>query len=508
MKKIIYSIIAFATLIVVSCSNEDIYIEKKLHGASVKCNINIIELYNTFGVTEKLPELFLRDKSGAIAVAAYLYDANGNAVDSTLQTSFTTSALSLSFDNVVSGNYTLVAIETLVNPDDKNQSDSWRFVGSKKLSTLAVKQINAKSTPYDAVGVGTVNLLVNDKDQSINITPKPLGSRINFYSYNINNFEVVNIGFGTTDILDRYKLDPMMRESDRYVVDLSQKGKFNLRCSLTKEKILNGYYNLSYVIEDAIEWRPCFQNETNAGTSTWNLPSEPSTKTLENGKTYFAVLYYLDKLGSYVWGMYESHEEMMEFVETCEEYNVSPTPSSVLYDAPYTKWNVGTVSAVRSYMSKYSLVQDLSESSDGNYLMMYQDPTNSAYYMYVFTNSSSGLTDSYVLLDGASVTLDKVKTHLTNQENYKYLGSEDGNDFYSNETTSVMVWLSDNGFLYVNYYDPAAYTSVVQRRAKAMAGHVENFSPSYTIKPARAIVSMQTTSNCTKRESLLIEKKK
>ena len=66
MKKLIYSIIALATIFVVSCSNEDIEIVTKNNVKSVKCNVDVLELYKTFGVADNLVDKYLRDRSGAI----------------------------------------------------------------------------------------------------------------------------------------------------------------------------------------------------------------------------------------------------------------------------------------------------------------------------------------------------------------------------------------------------------------------------------------------------------
>lgn len=514
MKKLIYSIIALATLFVISCSNEDIEIVTKNNVKSVKCNVDVLELYKTFGVADNLVDKYLRDRSGAIGIYAYLYDNNGNAVDSILQTTFTTSTASLTFNKIEGGQYTLVLIETLVNPDDGNKPDAWNVINSKKLSTLAIKQIDIMASPYDAVGAKTLALTVSDKDLSINVVPDPLGSRINYYSRNVENFNVAKIGFGTTDILDQYKLDPMLRESDRYVVDLSQKGKFNLRCSLTKEKILDGYHNLSYVLEDEIEWIPCYQTEGQVGTTTWSMPTQKSTVKLESGKTYYAVFYYLDKLNTMAWDIFESVEEANNFITECEERNVSSEPGDVLYFSPYTNWNSGTVSAVKNYMSKYSLKQDITADEDGNYNMVYMDEEKDVRYLYSFKTSSSGLTDSYVILDANVVTTEQVKRHLTANEKYQYQGTEDGTDFYSNGTTSIIVWTATaNGYnyLYVNYYNPASYTRGDQNRAKAVKTIKKRFEksvPSNGFKREPMMVTMQAVPDNYVQRPFLFEKDK
>ena len=461
MKKIVYSIIALVTLFVTSCSNEDIEIQSKAQEQSVTCIINVLDLYENFNMTDNLTDNFLRDKSGAIGIFAYLYDNNGNAVDSIKTTTFTTNAVTLTFENVegsIEGSkYTLIAIETLVDPDDNNLSDSWRIINSKKVSTLAIQQIDAHATPYDAVGAATVTpIIVTNKDLSLNVTPSPLGSRINFCAFNVDNLNAARIGYGTTDILDLYKMDPSMRDEDRYIIDLSQKDKFFLRNSLTKENFQNGYYAWSFVIENVIKWSPCFQTESQSQTGMWTVLTESSVQ-MQKGATYYAVFYYLDKLGRYAKGMFNSYEEMQSFVTRCEQENVSPI-SGALYDKPYTQWSVGTVSAVKSFMSGFSMVSDISRADDGTYNMMYSTSDQSVYYLYLFKNSTSGL----------------------------------------------------NGILYVNYYDQSAYSSNAPQKAKAVQAiknRVEKSVPSNLFRQATKTVTIQAVSDNFKRSSLLMGKK-
>lgn len=484
MKKVLFVLAVLSMMFVTSCTNDDIIIERKGKIQEIKLKVNLSHLYDTFNQTKNVQEKYLRDRSGAIGVAAYLYDHNGNAVDSTLVTSFTTNTLDVTFKGVESGEYKIVAIETLVNPDDKNQSDSWRIVESSKISSLAISQIDQYATPYDAFGVVTTSVTVDNNDVSLNVTPSVIGSQISFYSYNIENLDVVKIGYGTNDMISSYKLDPNMKDKERYNVDLSDKDHFCLRGYLSKESFLDNYHLISYVVEDEIDWTPCLQDQEKAGTLTWSVFSKDNFQ-LGNGKTYYAALYYMDKIDSYRFDIFESHEEMEKFIENCEKDNVGTSIPQTSYVSPYIDWRNGTVNAVKKYMTDYELLSDITkDDEDGSYTLTYMDMKTQAIYIYTFSNSTFGLTDCYIAVDASICSVEDVKKNLVNKENYTYLGNEDGEDYYTSETTGVIVAESD-GFVLINYYDLSVYYA--RRRAARYVNPTEIVSkvcaPKYTLRP-------------------------
>ena len=203
-----------AFLFLVSCTNDDITIDKVLPKHTITYNVSTQEMYDTFGQVNYIRENYLREDTLCIGVSTFVYDSNGNLVDTKTNTLKNFNATQQSFENLVEGKYTLVTVETLLNPINSNKSSCWSIDDTDKLSTLKITQTSRPSRA-NIIGVCTESVSVSG-DVTLNVTPKAIGSLINFYCYNFENSNFVRLGFGTQDILKYYSLDPQIQGKNKY----------------------------------------------------------------------------------------------------------------------------------------------------------------------------------------------------------------------------------------------------------------------------------------------------
>ncbi len=472
MKKIyIAAVSLLALLLVSSCSNDDIKIEKIGRRYSLALNVNTQGIYDKFDIANDVREDYLRDGSRAIGVQTYLYDKNGDLVQSDLAVLSNYNAANVKFEKLVEGSYTIIVVETLVNPDVNNTSSDWTFEGVDKLSTVKVKADGVLGwASILGVTSTTVSLTSNTE---LNLEPEAIGAKVNYYCYNVGNASypvdgnkklVVNMGLATSDVLEYYNLNPQLSPNDRYSEDLTASDLTNVRSEMSAEKFEEGYYSSFYIVEREVTWRFSWQFD---GDNLWyHYESTDISSTIENGKTYYAGFYYLNE-NQFPRTYFGDQTGLRSWKTSCDNILSSLNqPSQSLYAEPYTNWSVGTVSAVKSYMSGFTLVEDVTLQDNGKYEMTYADANNyNTLYLYDFTTSTSGLTDVYVALSKDYFKIDQVKAELTST-GFTIRTEGDTYTVYVNAAGTTAVYLSDGtSYIIANYYDPAAYTSSSARRA-------------------------------------------
>ena len=206
MKKILFALFSLTALLFFSaCTNDDITIDKVLPKHTVSYNVSTQEMYDTFGQVNFIRENYLREDTLCIGVTTFVYDSNGELIDSKMTSLKNFNAAQQSFENLVEGTYTFITVETLLNPLNNYKSSCWSFDDSEKISTLKITQTGRPSR-VNILGVCSETISVSDAI-SLNVTPKAIGSLINFHSYNFDKSKFVKLGFGTQDVLNYYSLD-------------------------------------------------------------------------------------------------------------------------------------------------------------------------------------------------------------------------------------------------------------------------------------------------------------
>ena len=457
--------ISLLAMFAVSCTNDDTEITKASPKHNVTLNVGTRGMYDEFGIADRVRDSYLRDGGRVIGITTFVYNSEGNLVDSQITSLSNFNLASQVFENLVEDDYTFVTIETLLNPDDEYKADDWTFDDTEKLSTLKISQASSITYYSSVLGVVITNVKLAD-DISLSATPKAIGSLVNYYPYDLEETGCVKFSFVTSDIVEYYSPNPQLQRNDKFHEDLTKKNYVNLRFRGNIENS-TGYYWTFYLLESSIEWMPALQDEDqlqNGKLSTWS-----SQKTeLEDGKTYYAGFYYIYSEGESRYAASYFGDQLSGLLGWASEWenwkkdNLNNSNSRI-YTVPYTNWNVGTVSAVKSYMANFDLYQDIQyDDIYEAYSMTYFDDSFNM-YDYVFKSSTTGLTDVYVW-PSDNYTLAQVREQVEKQ-GYTYHSQNGNNYYYTSNSTYVTVYQSDSGWILVNYYDPKAYGGVAPQKA-------------------------------------------
>ena len=465
MKKIIYSTLSLLLFFTASCSNEEINTEIVGRLGNLTCNVNTQGIYDHFGITNDVRDTYLRDHSRAIGVRTFLYKENGELVRDVFTTLSAFNVASQKFEGVEEGKYTIITVETLMNPDVNNVSDDWSFEGIENISTLKLKAAGTLGWA-SILGVSTQPITIMG-DKEINIQPSVVGARVHFYVFNYKNATetdannvskpIVELGFATSDILEYYNLNPQLQIQDRYVENVTSSGYTNVRATIASQ-YSDDYIVSCYIVEPEITCRFSWQIESS--DLWWHYDRNNITAPIVDGKEYYAGFYYMGK-DYYPSSYFGDQNGLITWKQNCDASS-SSSSSSELYAVPYTQWSVGTVSAVKTYMTNFTLYEDVTQQSSGKYHLTYYDANNyTTLYMYEFKTATSGLTDVYVGLSTDHFTLEQVQSELLNK-GYTYVSQSGDYYIYRNSTTAVLLSVSGSVII-VNYYDPSAYSSQSQK---------------------------------------------
>ena len=432
MKKFAYLAFAFVLGALTSCTDkEDIEI---IHHYDLSLNINTQSLYDQFDITGDIRDNYLRDGSRVVGILSYVYNSNGDLVgeDHAYLNNFNNT--NIHFDKLPEGDYTIITIETLVNPDDNYSTETFSFDNSEHLSTFKITEKTVKDEKGiiwsltagwpEVIGVNTKDVHLTN-NSSLDIKPEAIGAIVWFIPYNWGNSEIVTIGWSTMDVLNYYSLDPTLSREDRFNKNLTLHENTNVRVLLDAD---SEDWGCVYILEKDIDWKIAYQDaEVYTLSGVWE--TDPQNQKISDGQTYF-IGTYLAK-GGYIRSYFGDYSGLNSWKTNLDNTEGPYTPpTSSLFEEPYTNWNVGTVSSVKSYMANFTLFQDIQyDEDDKTYDMVYFDVANNyTMYRYVFASSTSGLTDAYVYLDGDSFTIDQVREEIVKQ-GYTY-NSQNNNNYY------------------------------------------------------------------------------
>lgn len=440
---------ALVTLVISSCSNEDIEIKTVGKLFNLSYNINTQNVYDEFELTDDVREI-LREQNWALGVTSLIYNKDGNLVAKKASHQYTFNNIKEEFEGLTEGTYTIISIETLVDPDIDFEADDWSIKGEDKVSTLEISQDSYEVYYPFVLGVCTNEVNITS-DKSVNVTPKAIGSLFNFYWIGFDKSTHVAVGFATNDILDTYKLDPKLSRNDRYNTDLTSVGYINVRA----DRNIDGANLVSatrYILEKSIDYRFIFQKKENEGTGTWtNFNANVGSMLLEDGKIYYGGMYFVNS--STACKTYLGNKD--GFMDWYKSLNKSGEKS--LVPDLYMTWG-GSVNNVQSFMKDYTLTLGSSgkavQMADGSYEIDYAGKGEEAKISYSFTSATTGLFEADVQYNKSAFTSSEMVEYLNS--NYIYLAEQSGTYMYctSDYKTYVLffeingVW--DLGFVDVN----------------------------------------------------------
>lgn len=314
MKKILFALVALVTMLFSSCSNDAIEISTEGKKFDITVNVSTQDMYDKFDITDDITEKFLRENKAAIGVFSFLYDKNGKLVTSKNNSNGVFGSITQEFPNIVEGEYTIVTVETLVSVN--GEMDNWAFSQKENLSTLAIMQLDPEVYfPY-VLGVSSQEFTLSN-NRSISITPNPIGSLINVFFYDFNRYtDVENLGFGTHDCIQSYKLNPKLSRNDKFETKLTDNSHFNLRGQTTIDKTTNMEIVTCYVLESSIKYRFGWQDEEKLGTTNWSLAAKDNVTiegnvNLEDGKNYYAG--FTTYQSNWKIGFFQTYDELLRW---------------------------------------------------------------------------------------------------------------------------------------------------------------------------------------------------
>lgn len=477
MKKVLFTALSLiAMLFITSCSNEDIEIATVGKKYTLSYTVNTEEMYKCFGIDSYIQEEFLRDESREIGVLTYVYNSEGLLVAEDIKTLYSFNSITQSFE-LTEGNYTIVTIETLLNPDNEYKADVWTFEDVEKLSTIKIKQQINRAFRSDVLGISVQEEIPLYEDSQIMAIPEPIGSIINFHAYNFENSDFLNIGFGTSDIIDYYLINPKIARDNRFITNKTTSNNFRLRGELSRKNIIDGYYLPLYIFEKEIHCKPAVQDEKNAGTNGWYTWNN-ETVQLKDGEIYEYGFYYVKSDGENHYTSSKFTSNYSDLLAWKEEIDNELNQSDILFKEPYMTWG-GSVSAVKSYMTGYEVGNNgnLIEDEDGTYCLWYYGKNKVSEIDYWFTSKTGGLTEVYLFFDSKTVGENDLSNAFS-ELGYTFLMSESGLSLYSTKDglSYVIVGLNPNGYWYVNYF-ANSYSAIKHKMNKKL----RSFVPKRTI---------------------------
>lgn len=448
MKKIIYVILVIVSVFATSCSNDDIEITKTGKLCTLTYHVNTKGMYDEFDLTDDITDI-LREQNFCIGVTSFIYDAGGTIVDTKFTYQYTFNNVSEEL-KLPEGSYTIVTIETLVNPNNGFQANDWSFVRTDKLSTLQISQ-DSYEVYYPFV-LGTSIMEINVMgNQAIQVTPKAIGSLLQLSFLNFDKSTYPSIGFATNDIIDTYRMDPILSRDDRFNTDLTTIGYFNIRA----QSKVGGKSSVSltrYVLESSISYTFCFKKKEDENNRTWTFYNGNKGKIfLQDGEIYYGGFYYVDDNtpGKFVFGSKQDFENWFYSLNKKEEPFIPEL---------YLMWG-NSVSNAQSAMKNYTMTEGTSGRAvlqeDGSYGISYAGMGKVSKISYFFTSATTGLFEVDVRYDKKTVSLKEMLDYLNNK--YTYLVDQDGIYMYLTTDQKSFVLFSEYqgawnvGFVDVNY---------------------------------------------------------
>lgn len=170
MKKIITILTVLLTVIISSCSNDEIPVDR-----TVKF------ILNPATVVENLPEvnagdLTSLDKESKLNIDLYIYDEFGQLISKDNQEVKSYTNITTSHINLSNGEYTIVAISHITTTDvDGNAVQLWSFEGLDNLNTFKITDNGYYAGKFKILGLTIQKINITDIDKSFNIDIKCAG---------------------------------------------------------------------------------------------------------------------------------------------------------------------------------------------------------------------------------------------------------------------------------------------------------------------------------------------
>lgn len=442
---------ALFAIITTSCSNDDINIETTGRMHTLTYTVSTQQMYKDFTIEDDMLN-FLRDKSLNIGVYTYVYNENGNKVEEAFSHQDNFNTISESF-SLTEGKYTVISIETAVEPDEDYTTLRWTIEDVDKISTLKIKREYVDIRYPYVLGIATNYIEVGESDITINATPKPIGSLLQLKFYNFNESEYPIVAFGAQDVIDYYKVDPSIPRDDRYVTDLIPDDERHIMAEVDSDDKIKGVTR--YVLDKEFEWIFLVKLPENINNDTWSSATDfmSGFSTLEDGKIYYGGMYYINDnyLPQVYLGSSSGFNTWLKEMEQFKNENTNPVPDI------FMSWG-SSVKSTQNGMTSYDLIAGgngyaIYDEASGIYYLRYQGVGPVNLMTYYFSSETTGLYE-------VDLTYNKTESNFNMIVNYLASGYtlvETINDslivFESNDKKSVVGLMEANDYYALCFMD-------------------------------------------------------
>ena len=465
MKKILFSLIAVLGLFS-ACSNDDIEIQST---NATTITVDTKSVYDSYGSTQSIAERFLAEgKDYALGVFTYVYDAEGKLAASKKDYINNFKNLVSNKFNLPYGEYTVITLQTLVTKDT-HKMESYEMAGEEKLSTLEIKATSNFIFWYEAVGMASKKVTIDEKSLTHNMVNAAIGSRVDceFYNFDKSNGTYDMGLFATKErALGRY-LSPEYSGNARFEWDdPNQKNYWYIRGFKWTAPCLKEQEGFDvYMLEEGdftYNLSPSHTVEKDGETDFGNWTSYPSANakfTCRDGQRLYGGCYYLganDPECSA--GVFATTNEYQNWLAAAKEgYTTPDTPESSASAVPYIKWGANA-NSIKTHLESngYTYINGVITDDNKNWLDTYTNAQKDNVYGYYFETDKTNLKQIGVIYENLSFETILSALETAGFTNLGYDEDLGGYLGYSNDSMYLLTEVSGNRFILLMPYSSNA----------------------------------------------------
>lgn len=442
MKKIIYSLMAILAIAISSCTNDEIEIQfGDKAQTEVTFSITTRSMYDSFGISDNVTETYLRDKTLGVCVKTYIYDSEGNLVDSLVSGAYTYE-LQKQTIKLNNGTYTAVFVEGLMDQNDNYKVSNWNIQNVKKQKDAKVNFTAYRMARKDVVGISSEKFTVNDKSINVATTPEGVGVLLYVYYNGYIDTPYDKVGIFSKEMTKGIALDPSIQEQDRYItINSSSKEMFVLRDMDVEDTFTK--CSIVYLPSNNAKIGMCVHDAEKA-SGTWSVFTKPEiNRVLAKGNEYHLGFWYEKTLEpSYI--LTDNITTYNDWKETMGKQHAKKLVE------PYTKW-FSSLADVQTAMSDYQILTGgegrTEMAPSGIYFIDYYGKNLENKIEFSFLTPTDGLIESDLFISQNATTEEDLNRMLQNQ--YTYITSQNGVSMYMTEDgeTSIVLFRLLNDFV-------------------------------------------------------------
>lgn len=189
MKKIFFILTSVITLILSSCSNDDIPVS-----LSTTFKINPANVIQPFSYEINPGDLEGVDSDNTLRVRLLVYNSEGVLVQTETQYLSSYASVMSTAINLENGNYTAVVITDVVEKDGENISWAcWELSDENSLTTAKITDLGYIGGKAKILGIGSKKFSISGASEEILINPTPAGAVLCTMWRNIHTFSDVDM---------------------------------------------------------------------------------------------------------------------------------------------------------------------------------------------------------------------------------------------------------------------------------------------------------------------------